>query len=75
MQTRKFTVVTQLHEKNNHDLIEYVETSRKYYARAVRETFYAIKGGNFSKSQYNTCLQHRYGIVKRTANSIISDAQ
>lgn len=75
MQKRKFTVVTQLHEKNNHDIIEYIESSRCDYAKAVRETFYAIKYSNLNKSQYNAYLQHKYGIVKRTANSIISDAQ
>lgn len=67
MQKRKFTVVTQLHEKNNLDIIK--------YARALRETFYTIKYDDFNKSQYNTYLQHKYGIVQRTANSIISDAQ
>lgn len=75
MQKRKFTVVTQIHEKNNHDIIEYMESSRSEYAKAMRETFYAIKHGSFNKSKYNTCLQHKYSIVKRTANSIISDAQ
>ena len=75
MQKRKFAVVTQLHEKNNHDLIEYVEFSRSEYAKALRETFYAIKHSGFNKSQYNTYLQCKYGIVRRTANSIISDAQ
>ena len=59
MQKRKFTVVAQLHEKNNQDIIEYIESSRSEYAKAVRETFYAIK----------------HSIVKRTANSIIFDAQ
>lgn len=39
MQKRKFTVVTQLHEKNNQDIIEYIESSRSIYAKAVRETF------------------------------------
>lgn len=75
MKKRKFTVVTQLHEQNNYDIINYIETFRHSYNRAVRETFYAIRSGNFSKSQYNTYLQHKYGIVMRTANSIISDAQ
>ena len=37
MQKRKFTVVTQLHEKNNHDIIEYVESSRSN-VRAKSET-------------------------------------
>ena len=75
MQKRKFTVVTQLHEKNNHDIIEYIESSRSEYARAMRETFYTIKHNDLNKSQYNTYLQNKYDILKRTANSIISDAQ
>lgn len=76
MQKRKFTVVAQLHEMNNKDLIEYVESSRGDYAKAVRETFHVIKNDiEFNKSQFNTYLQDKYGIVKRTANSIISDAQ
>lgn len=37
MQKRKFTVATQLHEKNNHDIIEYIESSRNEYAKAMRE--------------------------------------
>ena len=75
MQKRKFTVVTQLHEKNNSDLIKYMESSRHAYAKAVRETFYTIKYDKFDKTKYNTYLQHKYNIVKRTAGSIISDAQ
>lgn len=76
MQKRKYTVITQLHEKNNSDLIEYIEKSRHTYAKAVRKTFHAIKGSKiFNKSNLNTYLQNSYGITKRTANSIISDAQ
>ena len=75
MQKRKFTVVTQLHEKNNHEIIEYIESSRSEYARAMRETFYTIKHDDLNKSQYNTYLQNKYSILKRTAGSIISDAQ
>ena len=75
MQKRKFTVVTQLHEKNNQDIITYIETSRHTYAKAVRETFYAIKYDKFDKTKYNTYLQHKYNIVKRTAGAIIFDAQ
>ena len=75
MQKRKFTVVTQLHEKNNHDIIEYIESSRSEYAKAMRETFYTIKHNGLNKSQHNTYLQTKYDILKRTANSIISDAQ
>ena len=75
MQSRKFTVVTKLHEKNNRDLIKYIESSRVDYGKALRETFYAIKRGGFNKSRYKAYLQDKYKIVSRTANSIISDAQ
>ena len=76
MHKRKYTVVTQLHEQNNKELIDYVEVARHAYARAVRETFYYIKNSkDFNKSSFNTYLQDSYGIAKRTASSIISDAQ
>lgn len=75
---RKFVDVAQLHEDNNRDLIEYFEDSRALYAQIMRKTFYVVKNDkNFSKnkSHYNSYLQDEYGILKRTANSIISDAQ
>lgn len=73
---RKFTVVTQLHEKNNQEIIDYIDSSRGVYAKALRETFYVIKNSEeFNKSTYNSELQSKYGILKRTANSIIADAQ
>lgn len=73
---RKFTTVTQLHEKNNQDIIGYFESARGTYAQAQRKTFYAIRNSSdFNKSSYNTHLQKTYGILKRTANSIIADAQ
>ena len=76
MKSRKFTVIAQLHENQNHDLIEYVESCFATYSKAKRETFHVIKrDNNFNKSSFNTYLQNKYGILKRTANSIISDAQ
>ena len=76
MQKRKFTIVTQLHENNNTSLIEYVDTTRVLYAKAIRETFHIIKRVEpFNKSSYNTYLQNKYDITRRTAGSIISDAQ
>lgn len=76
MRKRKYTVITQLHEQNNKELIEYVDVARHVYAKAVRETFHVIKNSDeFNKSSFNTCLQQIYGITRRTANSIISDAQ
>ena len=76
MISRKFTVVAQLYEKQNHDLIEYVDSCFATYGKAKRETFHVLKRDtNFNKSSFNTYLQTKYGILKRTANSIISDAQ
>ena len=73
---RKFTTVTQLHEKNNQNIINYIKDARGTYAQALRKTFYVIKNcSDFDKSSHNTYLQETYGILKRTANSIIADAQ
>lgn len=76
MRPRKFTVVAQLHENQNHYLIEYVDSCFATYSKAKRETFHVLKrNADFNKSSFNTHLQTKYGILKRTANSIISDAQ
>ena len=76
MQKRKFTTVTQLHETNNADLIEYIDRTRVLYAKAIRETFHVLKRvDTFNKSSYNTYLQNKYDITQRTAGSILSDAQ
>ena len=76
MQKRKFTVITQLHENNNADLIEYIDKTRVLYAKAMRETFHVLKRvDDINKSSYNTYLQNKYDITSRTANSILSDAQ
>ena len=76
MQKRKYTIITQIHEKNNLELLEYLDYSRHIYSKAVRETFQVIKNSEeFNKSRFNTYLQNKFDITKRTANSIISDAQ
>jgi transposase, IS605 orfB family len=76
MISRKFTVVAQLHEEQNHDLIEYVDTCFATYSKAKRESFHVIKRDtDFNKSAFNTHLQTKYGVLRRTANSIILDAQ
>ena len=42
----------------------------------MRETFYVIKNSEeFNKSSFNTYLQQIHGITRRTANSILLDAQ
>lgn len=76
MRPCKFTVVAQLHEDQNNDLIEYVDSCFAIYGKAKRETFHVLKrNADFNKSIFNTHLQTKYNILKRTANSIISDAQ
>lgn len=76
MELRKFVVVAQLRDEQNHDLIEYVNSSFASYNKVKRETFHVLKRDNeFNKSKFNAYLQSKYGILKRTANSIISDAQ
>lgn len=47
MQSCKFTVMAQLHEENNRGLIDYIDSSRSDYGKALRETFYAIKRGGY----------------------------
>ena len=75
MQKLKLTIVAQLHEGSSRCLIEYMEAYRGDYGKALREAFYAVRRGGLNKSKYNTYLQHKYGITKRTADSIIFDAQ
>lgn len=75
MKKLKLTVIAQLHEGSNRCLIGYMEDSRRDYGKALRKAFYAVRRGGINKSKYNAYLQHKYGISKRTASSIISDAQ
>ena len=79
MSAKEFTVVTQLHYDNNKEIIDYIEEVLSIYSKAKRETFYdyrhdKVNGYRFSRSSYNTYLQNKYGILKKTANSIIADA-
>lgn len=75
MYKRKFIAVTQLHLKNNKELIEYLESSRSLYSKAYRETYHTFKNSQkFNRSKHNSYLQNKYGITKRTANSIILGA-
>ena len=75
MQKLKLTTVAQLHAGSNRCIIEYMETARKDYGKALREVFYAVRRGGVNKSKYNTYLQNKYRISRRTASSIIFDAQ
>lgn len=41
VQKLKLTIVTQLHEGSNRCIIEYMESSRRGYGKALREAFYS----------------------------------
>lgn len=73
---RKYTIVTQLHEDLNKDIIEYFDETIVVYSVAFRRTFHKIKNNlDINISSLNTSLQKEYKITRRTANSIIKDAK
>lgn len=73
---RKYTIVTQLHENLNNDIIEYFDETIAVYSVAFRQTFHKINNNpKINLSKLNTEMQKEYKITKRTANSIIRDAK
>ena len=73
---RKYTIVTQLHENLNNDIIEYFDETVTVYSVAFRQTFHKINNNpKINLSKLNTEMQKEYKITKRTANSIIRDAK
>ena len=80
MLKQKYTTVTQLHEINNKDIIEYFENACVYFCKLQRKAFHIFKNENIkgNKIDYNN-LQKKfmtdYKISRRTANSILKDIQ
>ena len=80
MLKQKYTTVTQLHEVNNKDIIEYFENVSVYFCKLQRKAFHIFKNENIAgkKIDYNL-LQKKfmadYKISKRTTNSILKDVQ
>ena len=80
MLKQKYTIVTQLHEINNKDIIEYFENASVYFCGLQRKVFHIFKNENIkgNKIEYNS-LQKKfmrdYKISRRTANSILKDVQ
>ena len=70
-----FTTETRLSDKDAHDMIEYVRQYRIDYGMIQRYVWHYIVNnhGIPNKSQLNTEIQQRFGVTKRTANSIIYD--
>ena len=80
MLKQKYTTVTQLHEVNNKDIIEYFENASVYFCKLQRKAFHIFKNENITgkKIDYNL-LQKKfmvdYKISRRTANSILKYVQ
>ena len=80
MLKQKYTTVTQLHEVNNKDIIEYFESASIYFCKLQRKAFHIFKNENIkgNKVEYNKLRQDfmkEHHISKRTAGSILKDVQ
>ena len=80
MQKQKYKTVTQLHEINNKDIIEYFENTCVYFCKLQRKAFHIFKNENIkgNKIDYNSLLKKfmaDYKISKRTAGSILKEVQ
>ena len=80
MLKQKYTAVTQLHEINNKDIIEYFENACVYFCKLQRKAFHIFKNENIkgNKTEYNKIrkkFMKEHNISKRTADSILKDVQ
>ena len=80
MLKQKYTTVTQLHEINNKDIIEYFENASVYFCKLQRRAFHIFKNENINgiKTEYKKIRQDfmkEHNISRRTADSILKDVQ
>ena len=80
MLKQKYTTVTQLHEVNNKNIIEYFENAVADFCKLQRKAFHIFKNENIkgNKVEYNKLRQDfmkKHNISKRTADSILKDVQ
>ena len=78
MLKQKYTTVTQLHEVNNKEIIEYFENACVYFCKLQRKAFHIFKNENIkgNKVEYNKFRQDfmkEHNISKRTTDSILKD--
>ena len=78
MLKQKYTTVTQLHEINNKDIIEYFENASVYFCKLQRKAFHIFKNENRKgvKTEYKKFRQDfmkEHNISRRTADSILRD--
>lgn len=75
---QKYTTVTQLHEVNNKEIIEYFENACVYFCKLQRKAFHIFKNENITgkKTEYKKFRQDfmkEHNISRRTADSILKD--
>ena len=80
MLKQKYTTVTQLHEVNNKDIIEYFENAAVYFCKLQRKVFHIFKNENITgkKTEYKKFRQDfmkEHNISRRTADSILKGVQ
>ena len=80
MLKQKYTTVTQLHEINNKDIIEYFENASVYFCKLQRIAFHRFKNenrtGNITKyKKFRQDFMKEHSISRRTADSILKDVQ
>ena len=80
MLKQKYTAVTQLHEINNKDIIEYFENACVYFCKLQRKAFHIFKNENIkgNKTEYKKFRQDfmkEHNISRRTADSMLKDIQ
>lgn len=80
MLKQKYTTVTQLHEDNNKDIIEYFENASVYFCKLQRKAFHILKNKNIKgvRTEYKKFRQDfmkEHNISRRTADSILKDVQ
>lgn len=80
MLKQKYTTVTQLHKTNNKEIIEYFENASVYFCKLQRKAFHifkneSIKGNKTEYKKFRQDFMKEHKISRRTADSILKDAQ
>lgn len=80
MLKQKYTTVTQLHEVNNRDIIEYFVNVSGYFCKLERKAFHIFKNENVTKKKteykkFRQDFMKEHNISRRTADSILKDVQ
>lgn len=73
---KNFVTVTQLHEKNNKEIIEYFESIKADFNALVRKTYHEVKNDpeNFNQDEKIKEIQANYTLLRRTSENIVKSA-